>query len=117
MKNDYKRLYENANYMLTRYQDEIVPGFREQVELQEKQIAELTESFNETAAECDKLRRRIASMKKRYRPIVYGRWQKYDESKYCYCSYCGKPAATDENVSWHGFCPCCGAIMRNDGKK
>ena len=46
--------------------------------------------------------------------VVHGAWERYDDSKYLYCSNCGEPAATSEDVSWHGYCPICGAIM--DGK-
>lgn len=35
---NYKRLYESAKYMLERYQDEIVPGFRERLEAAESAI-------------------------------------------------------------------------------
>ena len=34
--------------------------------------------------------------------VVHGAWEKYDDSKYLYCSNCGEPAATTEDVSWHG---------------
>lgn len=47
--------------------------------------------------------------------VVHGAWERYDDSKYLYCSNCGEPAATSEDVSWHGYCPICGAIM--DGKE
>lgn len=45
------------------------------------------------------------------KPVVHAHWQKYDDSEFCYCSYCGKPSAEDDNVSWHGYCPICGATM------
>ncbi len=45
------------------------------------------------------------------KPVVHAHWQKYDDSEFCYCSYCGKPAAEDDDVSWHGYCPVCGAQM------
>ena len=113
MKNDYKRLYENANQMLTKYQDEIVPGLREQVELQEKQIAELNESLDEGAVEISRLERKVASMKKRYRPIVYGRWESY-AGGLVRCTACGYEYT--DRVECQNFCGNCGAIMRNDGK-
>lgn len=40
--------------------------------------------------------------------LLMGQWEKYDDSEFCYCSKCGKPAATDDNVSWHSYCPICG---------
>ena len=45
------------------------------------------------------------------KPVVHAHWQKYDDSEFCYCSHCGKPAAEDDDVSWHGYCPICGAQM------
>lgn len=113
MKTDYKRLYENANYMLVKYQDEIVPGFREQVELQEKQIAELNESLEESAAECARLERRIKSMKKRFRPVVYGQWESW-AAGLVRCTACGHEYT--DRIECLNFCGNCGAIMRNDGK-
>lgn len=47
--------------------------------------------------------------------VVHGYYEKYDDSEFCYCSECGKPSATDGDVSWHGYCPVCGANM--DGKE
>lgn len=41
-----------------------------------------------------------------------GEWLKYDDSKYRYCSSCKNPAAKKKNVSWHNFCPICGAEMK-----
>lgn len=38
-----------------------------------------------------------------------GEPKQYDDSEYCYCSYCGNPSAKDDDVSWHGWCPVCGA--------
>ena len=43
------------------------------------------------------------------KPIVHAHWEKYDDGEFCYCSHCGKPAAEDDDVSWHGYCPVCGA--------
>lgn len=40
--------------------------------------------------------------------LMLGRWEKYDDTEFCYCSKCGKPTATDDNVSWHSYCPICG---------
>lgn len=40
-----------------------------------------------------------------------GSWEKYDDSDFCYCSKCGNPAAKDEDVSWHSYCPVCGSPM------
>lgn len=45
------------------------------------------------------------------KPVVHSHWEKYDDSEFCYCSHCGKPAAEDDDVSWHGYCPVCGAQM------
>ena len=45
------------------------------------------------------------------KPVIHSHWEKYDDSKCCYCSHCGKPAAEDDDVSWHGYCPICGAQM------
>ena len=45
-----------------------------------------------------------------------GQWEKYDDSEYCYCSACGKPAATDTSVQWSRFCPICGAKMEREVK-
>ena len=45
------------------------------------------------------------------KPVIHAHWEKYDDSKCCYCSHCGKPAAEDDDVSWHGYCPICGAKM------
>lgn len=118
MKNDYKRLYENANYMLTQYQDEIVPGFRASLEAAEAQIEELNESLDEKAKECARLERRIKSMKKRYRPVVYGRLvAKEDEwgRAYYSCTACGEDLAQQHKQP--NFCPLCGAILRNDGEQ
>jgi len=39
-KTDYKHQYEQVKYMLTKYQDEVVPGFREETEKLKKQLAE-----------------------------------------------------------------------------
>jgi hypothetical protein len=46
--------------------------------------------------------------------VRHGYYEKYDDSEFCYCSECGNPSATDDNVSWHGYCPVCNAKM--DGK-
>ena len=117
MKQDYKRLYENANYMLTQYQDEIVPGFRASLEAAEAQIAELNESLDEKAKVCARLERRIKSMKKRFRPVVYGRLVAKDDEwgrVYYSCTACGEDMAPLNKQP--NFCPLCGAILRNDGK-
>lgn len=122
MKTDYKRLYENASYMLTKYQDEIVPGLRASLEAAEAQIAELNENADETAKECARLERRIKSMKKRFRPVVYGRWVENDDGwggVYYTCTACGEDWTTVDGTPMENnmnFCPKCGAMMRNDGK-
>lgn len=51
------------------------------------------------------------------KPIVHAHWEKYDDSEFCYCSHCGKPAAEDDDVSWHGYCPVCGATMDEEASK
>lgn len=51
------------------------------------------------------------------KPVVPAHWQKYDDSEFCYCSHCGKPAAKDDDVSWHGYCPVCGALMDEEVSK
>ena len=38
MKENYKHLYESTKYMLEKYQDEIVPGFRERAEAAESAL-------------------------------------------------------------------------------
>lgn len=113
MKTDYKRLYENASYMLAKYQDEIVPGLRASMEAAEAQVAELNESLDEKAKECARLERRIKSMKKRMRPVVYGRWESW-AAGLVRCTACGHEYT--DRIECLNFCGNCGANMRNDGK-
>lgn len=40
MAENYKHLYESTKYMLEKYQDEIVPGFRDQLENKEQLLAQ-----------------------------------------------------------------------------
>lgn len=37
-KQDYKRFYEETKYILTKYQDEIMPGFRREIENMEAEL-------------------------------------------------------------------------------
>jgi rubrerythrin len=86
MAENYKELYHWANYMLDKYQDEIVPGLREQLEKAKRPKGQL---INERM-----LRGGFAEL-----------WG-------CDCSCCGE--TFEDRGKLPNFCPNCGADLRGD---
>ena len=104
MAENYKHLYEQMKYMVTVYQDELVPGFRAKIEELEADNTRLREMLAAVTHELNAERSKVKHGHWIYKPL------EEDSTLWLYhCSNCDSLSARERN-----YCYECGTVMDGD---
>ena len=101
MAENYKLLYEQMKKMVTMYQDDLVPGFREKIEELEADNKRLRDMWAEAVKQLS-----IEKSKIKHAHWVYKPYEGDDNLWLYHCSNCQSPNAQERN-----YCNSCGALM------